>query len=138
MKDHNGNVLTKATKRTMITHNNPDDKVSLKHTAVKYDKGKVDWMILPLHSLERIAEVFKYAEENKYSRFNFAMGDGLAYSRIINSTVRHLFDFAKGEDIDKETGLNHIAHAGANILMLLHYIQNKERYCNDDRKNAVL
>lgn len=106
-------------------------------TAVKYDNGKVDWAILPFTSLEEIARVFEFGAA-KYSRGNFAEGGGLEYSRVINSLLRHVLAFARGEDIDPESGFSHLAHAGCNVLMLLHYLHNKDKFDNDDRAAKIL
>lgn len=106
-------------------------------TAMKYDAGKLDWVILPLGAVEDIIAVLKFGE-GKYARGNFAAGNGLSYTRVINAMLRHIFAFSRGEDNDPETGLSHIAHAGAGILFLLHYIRNKHSYSNDDRADNIL
>lgn len=103
----------------------------------KYDDGKTDWAILPISAMEDIIEVLKFGEK-KYARGNFAAGNGISYSRIINSLLRHIYAFMRGEDRDPESGLHHIAHAGANVVFLLHYIKNKDRYTNDDRKEMIV
>ena len=35
--------------------------------------------------------------------------------------LRHIFAWASGERVDAESGLSHLAHAGANVLFLLTY-----------------
>ena len=105
-------------------------------TATKYDEGKVDLTIIPTAAQEEIAKVFTFGAK-KYERTNFAKGKGLLYTRILASLLRHIYAFMKGEDLDPETGLSHIAHAGANVCMLLHYISKKETFDNDDR-NVIL
>lgn len=107
--------------------------------AVKYDEGKTDWLILPNDSLQQIVKALKYGEK-KYSRGNFAKGKGLKYSRLLNSLLRHIYTFANPNksDIDKESGIHHLALAGANILMLLYFVTSKTHTKNDDRLKEVL
>ena len=105
----------------------------LKETAVKFDNDKVDWMILPYDALEEIIKVMEFGAR-KYARGNFASGEGLEYTRVLNSLMRHILAFSRGEDLDPETGISHMAHAGCNILFLLHYIKNPEKFKNNDNR----
>lgn len=107
-------------------------------TAVKFDQHKIDWMILPYDALEEIVKVLQFGAA-KYARGNYANGSGLEYTRVLNSLMRHILAFARGEDIDPETGLSHVAHAGCNVLFLLHYIKNPEKFStNDDRGSKIV
>lgn len=57
---------------------------------------------------------------------------GMDWSRCFNSLQRHLFAYWKGEDLDKESGLPHLAHAACNIIFLLDYqLRGLKEY--DDR-----
>jgi hypothetical protein len=105
--------------------------------AVKYDAGKIDWSILPIGPSKEIIKVFTYGEQ-KYARGNYLNAGGLKYHRVLNSLLRHVHAFMEGEDLDPETGLSHLAHAGCNIYMLLSYELNKEKFDNDDRATMVL
>jgi hypothetical protein len=107
-------------------------------TPVKFDQGKVDWAILPLDAVEEIIKVFQFGEQ-KYARGNFANGDGLEYTRMLNSLMRHTTSFMRGEDNDPESGLSHMGHAGCCVLMLLHFITHKDQFPNnDDRAGKIL
>ena len=101
--------------------------------AVKFDNDKVDWMILPYDALEEIIKVMEFGAR-KYARGNFASGEGLEYTRVLNSLMRHILAFSRGEDLDPETGISHMAHAGCNVLFLLHYIKNPEKFKNNDNR----
>ena len=114
------------------------DKFTKIITPVKHDQNKVDWAILPLDALEEIIKVFQFGEK-KYARGNFANGDGLEYTRVLNSLMRHTTSFMRGEDNDPETGMSHMAHAGCCVLMLLHFITHKDQFpSNDDRVGKIL
>ena len=106
-------------------------------TALKFDAGKTDWSILPIGASKEIIKVFEFGAK-KYARGNFKEGSGLEYSRVLNSLLRHTYAFMQGEDLDPETQLSHLAHAGCNIYMLLTYELNKQEYKNDDRSEKVI
>lgn len=92
--------------------------------AVKFDKNKIKMELLPPKSLENIAEVFTFGAE-KYEPWNFLKGDGLETSRVYGSLQRHLNSYYQGEELDSESGLSHLAHAGANLMMLLELERKK-------------
>ena len=123
-------VLVPNAPKFMLTE---EQERQLKKTAVKFDDDKVDWMILPYDALEEIVKVMEFGAK-KYARGNFASGEGLEYTRVLNSLMRHILAFSRGEDLDPETGISHMAHAGCNILFLLHYIKNPEKFKNNDNR----
>jgi hypothetical protein len=47
---------------------------------------------------------------------------GMEYGRLIRATIGHVTDWAMRRDVDSETGLSHLAHAGCCILFLLAYV----------------
>jgi len=49
----------------------------------------------------------------------------MAYSRLIDATLRHVYAFADKESIDPESGKSHLAHARCNLAMLLYFIENE-------------
>ena len=89
----------------------------------KYDSEKPRVDLVPYDALMEIAKVFTKASDDKYPQRNWE--HGMEWHRIFNSTMRHMYAFWQGEDIDSEFGLSHLAHAGCNILMLLGlYLRN--------------
>jgi len=101
---------------------------------MKFDDGKRDWSLLPYDSIEEIAKVLEFGKL-KYAAWNWTEGGGFKYTRVFNASMRHLLAFMRGEDKDPDSGLSHIAHLGCNVLFLLHFILNKEKYntCDDRR-----
>lgn len=83
----------------------------------KEDVHKLDWLLLPMESVEEIIKVLEYGAE-KYSPENWKKLPDFR-RRYINAAMRHLVAYVKGERIDEETGLSHIAHLGCNVLFLL-------------------
>lgn len=85
-------------------------------------KPRVDQ--LPPRSLEEIAKVFAYGAK-KYGEHNWAQyANDWKWGQLIGSLLRHVFAWMRREDLDRESGLPHLAHAGCNILMLLELILN--------------
>jgi hypothetical protein len=89
----------------------------------KYDSGKAALDLIPYEALEEIGKVLQFGKE-KYGEANWA--NGIEYSRLIAAALRHLNQFNSGEDIDKESGVSHVAHAGCNIMFLLWMLQNRK------------
>jgi hypothetical protein len=88
---------------------------------------------MPFEAIEEINKVLEFGAK-KYAAHNWKLGDGFKYSRLLNSLLRHIFAYMRGEDTDPESGLSHLAHAGCNIVFLLYYNKYKTKYNNDDRK----
>ncbi len=85
-------------------------------TGIKLDAGKAPMSLLDRYALEQIASVLAFGAK-KYAAHNWR--GGIAYSRLTDAALRHLFAFADGEDVDAESGLPHLAHAGCCILFAL-------------------
>jgi len=111
-----------------ILHGKPEEADDAGHFDT--DKPELQW--LPFGPLADIARVFQYGA-GKYGRGNYQKG--MKWSKLIGSALRHLYAFMDGEDKDPESGLSHIAHAGANVIMLLYTIQHYPQ--KDDRKNLI-
>jgi hypothetical protein len=110
------------------------DLTKVAGTALKFDQDKLDWSLLPWDTLEEIIKVLQFGA-GKYSPWNWAEGDGFKYNRLFNSSMRHFIAwFWRREDKDPETGLSHIAHLGCNVLFLLHYILNGNKFKNNDNR----
>jgi len=85
--------------------------------ATKYDSNKkVRPELLPSKATEEVMKVFTFGAE-KYGDFNWRKG--LEFSRLWGAAQRHQMAFWQGQDLDEESGLPHIAHAVANLMMLM-------------------
>lgn len=82
------------------------------------DDGKPMMYLLPPLALLGVARVMTRGAE-KYSPRNWERG--MAHSRLLSSLLRHVVAVMAGEDLDPETGLDHIDHAACNALMLSEY-----------------
>jgi len=97
-------------------------------SAIKYDDGKVKYHYVPGLALEAVARVLTISEK-KYPGEQWRKG--LDYSRLWDATQRHLQAFWQGTEID-QSGQPHLAHAAANLLMLLEF-EEEGREGLDDR-----
>lgn len=86
---------------------------------LKFDNNKPDLSILSVTALSEIAKAFEFGAK-KYGRYNYRKG--MEWSRIGAACLRHTYAWLWGEDHDPESGLHHLAHAGACIVMLLDYV----------------
>lgn len=100
------------------------------HTAIKYDRDKLRFDLLPAGPLMEIARVFTYGA-GKYCDRNWEKG--MDWGRLFAATQRHLWAFWAGEDIDPESGISHLAHAGFGVLALLEFTKTHPEL--DDRAN---
>jgi hypothetical protein len=93
-------------------------KKKIKEQADKNDEGKIMVQLIPPQFIEDIGKVLTHGA-NKYAPNNWRKG--LPWMKTYGAVLRHIFLWAKGEDIDKESGLPHLAHAATNICFLLEW-----------------
>ena len=86
-----------------------------KELASKHDGQKIQVELVPPAFIMQIAMVLGHGAK-KYGANNWRKG--LPWMRIYASTLRHLFAWAGGEDIDAESGMSHLNHAATNIMFL--------------------
>ena len=111
---------------------------------MKYDENKVDLSLLPVEALEAVAKVFEFGAK-KYSAFDWRYdGENTRWLRTYSSIQRHLHAWAKCEDNDQESGLDHLSHAATQLLILITHVADNNvnmdnRYMkkNDNRKNST-
>lgn len=96
--------------------------------AMRFNEGKPKWSLVDFKSLEPMVRVLEYGAD-KYSRDNWK--DGLLVREIVESMLRHIFDFLEGEDLDSESGLPHVGHILCNAMFLSWTLENRPEF--DDR-----
>jgi len=83
----------------------------------KDDTGKIQWSLLPVEAVESIVRVLMFGAK-KYAAWNWVkVADG--ETRYYDACIRHLVAHKKGESLDPESKLPHLAHAGCCILFLI-------------------
>jgi hypothetical protein len=81
-----------------------------------------------------LGKVMEYGSR-KYGEHNWSKhADRWAWTQLIASALRHIYAWMSGQNNDKESGLPHLAHALANIAMLLDLTILRKG--NDDRNPA--
>lgn len=97
------------------------------------NKDKLDWSQIPFKLLNGQVRTLMFGAK-KYGRRNWETGAPI--SEIYNSLQRHINSFMEGEDNDKESGLSHLGHAQANLMFLVHVMDNRKEF--DDRSKEGL
>jgi len=92
---------------------------ALKQEGYRDDEGKPPIHLIPAEAILMLAEVFKYGDR-KYGERNWELG--MDWSRIYSSAMRHLLSFWMGENDDRESGYQHMAHATWNCMALMCYV----------------
>lgn len=81
---------------------------------MKDDASKPQLAYLPSRALEDVARVMDYGAA-KYDRDNWRKCSQPL--RMASAALRHIFARLRGERIDPESGLPHLAHAATCLLM---------------------
>lgn len=99
---------------------------------LKFDGGKPTFHLMPDDAIAEIHKVLEFGAQ-KYAPRNWERG--MAWCRLWNAALRHLWAWARREGTDPETGISHLAHAGCCILFLISYELRKVG--EDDRPPPV-
>jgi hypothetical protein len=82
----------------------------------KFDKEKDRWDLLPLECVEDVVKILTFGAE-KYGPDNWQNVTPFE-DRYYSALMRHLVAWRKGEKIDPESKLPHLAHAMCNLVFL--------------------
>lgn len=87
--------------------------------------------LVPKEGIDVIAEVFAFGA-TKYADHNWRRG--YEWSKSYDAMLRHLTAWWSGEDVDPESGLSHLGHAGFHMMALATWERLGGRYEEfDDR-----
>lgn len=89
---------------------------------IKFDGLKVPLDLIDPHALEQLGWVLAFGAR-KYAKHNWR--NGLEFTRLIASALRHINAFNAGEDNDPETNLPHPAHAMCCMMFLVWMMENR-------------
>lgn len=90
---------------------------------LKFDKDKLRWDLLPIDMIEKVVEVLTLGSV-KYGDNNWqlvANGNERYYAAI----MRHLVEWRKGNRLDNESGIDHMAHVICNAIFLMYFDDKK-------------
>lgn len=96
----------------------------------KHDQGKTRYDLLSPSFLRGTADVLEFGA-GKYEPYNWLKG--ILFSRVYRAALGHLISWFEGENLDPETGINHLFHAACCIMFLSHYVSSDEFLEYDDR-----
>lgn len=84
----------------------------------KFDGGKPDLSLLAYLSSDFLVAVGAALEygAKKYAMDNYLLG--MNARRLLAALGRHALAYGRGEDVDPESGVSHLGHAGACLSML--------------------
>lgn len=83
-----------------------------------YQDGKLRWDLLPLEEIEDIVKLYT-AGSIKYGDNNWQNLDN-GYQRYKAAMLRHLLEYEKGNKVDDETKVNHLAAVAWNAIAMLY------------------
>lgn len=106
----------------------------------KDDGGKVRIELFPGDALFAISQVLTFGA-TKYADRNWELG--MSWGRVFGALQRHLWSWWQGKapttksflfgELDTETGMSHLWHAGCCVVFLIAYEQRE--IGTDDRSN---
>lgn len=97
-----------------------NDEVEVSQTATtggrKFDGGKLEYGLLPPLALEETVKVLTFGAQ-KYERDNWKKVPD-SKRRYFDAMERHIWAWKKGEQLDPESGIHHLAHAMCCLMFL--------------------
>jgi hypothetical protein len=82
----------------------------------KFDGGKLEYGLLPPYALEETVKVLTFGAQ-KYERDNWQKVPD-SKRRYFDALQRHMWAWKKGEQLDPESGIHHLAHAMCCLMFL--------------------
>lgn len=89
----------------------------------KDEREKVRWELLPLETIEEAVKALMVGAK-KHGDFDWQKQDKEFFYAAL---MRHIKEYQSGVTMDKESGLNPLAHAMCNIIFLLWLEMNQEK-----------
>lgn len=94
----------------------------------KLDQDKIDLSLLSTLWIMGVGQVLTFGKK-KYAAHNWRKG--IQMSRLLAASLRHIFAFLGGQDLDPETGLCHLDHASCCLMFARELWQTRPEL--DDR-----
>lgn len=93
-------------------------------------EGKPKLHLMPYDALQEIARALEHGIP-KYGKNGYRKG--VDWTEYVDAALRHIYAFADGSypDMDDESKLQHLAHAGASIAILIWLTKYQPKH--DDR-----
>lgn len=98
-------------------------------SAIRYDKGKPRFDLIPKQALWELAMLFSEGGKKYPSARNWE--EGIPFSSYTSAIYRHMAKFECGEDYDGETNIHHLIAVVWNAICM--YMTQKWHKDRDDR-----
>lgn len=112
------------TKKTMKCYKQFKSLFDSEYHEAKHDQGKPRFDLIDPYFEEELAEVMAHGSEKYGDNSWQSVPDGLA--RYHGALRRHLVAVKKGELIDPDSGLTHMAHVSANAMFISYLLRENE------------
>lgn len=87
---------------------------------IKADEGKLQYDLIPARAFEEVVAVMTFGAK-KYAADNWRAGTGFGFRRCFGALCRHAWAWFRGQDLDAETGIHHLAAVAFYCLILMDY-----------------
>lgn len=98
------------------------------------DKSKPRLSLIPKEAIYELGHALTYGE-GKYGTHNYK--EGINLSILLDAALRHINQFNHGENIDAESGNNHLGHALASLAMAVDTFYNRPEFDDRYKKETV-
>ena len=109
------------------------NRINARAALEKCNDGKLRWDLAPWRGFKGIVEAMMYGVKTHGGERDWEKG--YAYSERFASAMRHMLQWWLRNDMD-ESGLSHLKHAGAQISMLIEYIERNMDHLDDRPPSA--
>lgn len=100
---------------------------------IKHDDGKPDFSLVPPVALTEVARVLTHALK-KYPRDNWKKNK--EPHRYVAAILRHVFAYMRGEKMDPESGMHHMACAVCSAMFLVELDAREIPACGHEWREA--
>lgn len=97
-------------------------------SGIKHDQGKPDYSLIPPEALDYLAQLYTFGAR-KYAPRNWEQG--IAFSRLFAALMRHAWAWKRGQDLDPETRLPHMASVAFCAFAIMTLTHRKMRVFDD-------
>lgn len=92
---------------------------------------KTRWDLLPVDPIERAAQVMTFGAEKHHDVIN-AWVKKYTTHECYAALMRHLMSWRKGQDVDPESGISHLAH----VIVRACFIMELERNASKSKEKS--
>ncbi len=100
-----------------------------------FDGVKLPYELLPAKAIDEVVQVLQFGAR-KYEEHGWRNISEEELPKLLGAAMRHVFAYLRGEKVDKETGIDHLAHASCDLLFIqeLKYIIKEKEDGREDNK----